>query len=173
VSKKILGIALARRSGLRCQVGIPGIGTGARPRHDRGGTFRRASASALGGHRGQLAAGAVEAQVRHGAHQNQTDRLTATLIPTTPRKIIFGHTALDTDVRYQAFTGTNQEYLEMIVCHASHEVHSIDELWLDNELAWNGSVQGRYVGYLTVTTRTSAPTPTALRSTATGRSTAP
>jgi hypothetical protein len=42
----------------------------------------------------------------------------------------------------------------MIVCHASHEVHSIDELWLDNELAWNGSVQGRYVGYLTVTTRT-------------------
>lgn len=89
-----------------------------------------------------------------GLTTSPTDRLTATLIPGTPRKIWFGHTAGDTDVRYQAFTGTNQEYLEMIVCHASHEAHSIDELWLDNELAWNGTVQGRYVGYLTVTTRT-------------------
>jgi hypothetical protein len=59
-----------------------------------------------------------------------------------------------TDVRYQAFTGTNQEYLEMIVCVASHEVNAISEIWLDNEKAWNGSVLGRYVGYLTVTTRT-------------------
>jgi hypothetical protein len=40
----------------------------------------------------------------------------------------------------------------MIVCHASHKVQSIDELWLDNEQAWNGTVQGRYAGYLTVAT---------------------
>jgi hypothetical protein len=83
---------------------------------------------------------------------SQSDRLTATLVPTEPRKIVFGHTAMGTDVRYQAFTGANQEYLDMIVCHASHKVQSIDELWLDNEIAWNGTVQGRYAGYLTVAT---------------------
>lgn len=78
-------------------------------------------------------------------------RLSATLIATEPRKSVFGHTAMATDARYQVFTGSSQEFIEMIVCVASHKVHSIDELWLDNELAWNGSVQGRYVGYLTVT----------------------
>jgi hypothetical protein len=78
------------------------------------------------------------------------------LVPTDPRKIVFGNTAMATDVRYQAFTGSNQEYLEMIVCVASHEVQSIDELWLDNEKAWTsaGGAQGRYAGYLTVTART-------------------
>jgi hypothetical protein len=35
---------------------------------------------------------------------SQSDRLTATLVPTEPRKIVFGHTAMGTDVRYQAFT---------------------------------------------------------------------
>lgn len=82
-------------------------------------------------------------------------RLHANLDPTTPRKIVFGHTAMATDVRYQAFTGTNQEYLEQIVCVASHEVQSIDEIWLDNEKVWSasGGIQGDFVGYLTVTTR--------------------
>jgi hypothetical protein len=81
-----------------------------------------------------------------------SDRLTATLDPTSPRKIVFGNTAMATDVRYQAFTGTKQEYLEQIVCVASHKVQSIDELWLDNEKAWTaaGGAQGRFVGFLTV-----------------------
>ena len=85
-----------------------------------------------------------------------SDRLTATLIPTDPRKIVFGHTAMATDVRYQAFTGTNQEYLEQIICVASHEVHSIDEIWFDNEKAWDssGGVASKFASFLTVTTRT-------------------
>ena len=84
-----------------------------------------------------------------------SERLFASLDPTAPRKIVFGHTAMATDVRYQAFTGSKQEYLEQIICVASHAVEAIEELWLDNEQAWTvgGGAQGRYAGYLTVTAR--------------------
>ncbi len=90
-----------------------------------------------------------------GLATQASDRLTATLDLTTPRKIWFGHTAGATDVRYQAFTGSDQEYLEQIICVASHKVDAIEELWLDNEKAWTaaGGPQGRYVGFLTVTAR--------------------
>lgn len=82
-------------------------------------------------------------------------RLSASLDPVAPRKIVFGETAMATDVRYQAFTGANQEYLEQIVAVASHEVQSIDEIWLDNEKAWSaaGGVAAKFAGFLTVATR--------------------
>src|SRR5206468_9265268 len=85
-----------------------------------------------------------------------TDRLFATLDPTTPRKWVFGgSTAMATDVRYQTYTGSDQDTYWQVICVASHEVQLIDEIWLDNEKAWSGgTVQGRYVGYMTVTTRT-------------------
>lgn len=83
---------------------------------------------------------------------NATNRLTATLDPNAPRKIALGHTALATDVRYQAYTGTDQEYVHWILAVASHEVHSIDEIWFDSEMAWStgGGVTSKYSGYLTV-----------------------
>lgn len=84
-----------------------------------------------------------------------TERLLASLDPSAPRTIVFGRTAMATDVRYHAYTGTNQEYYEQIVCVASHAVEAIEEIWLDSELAWTsaGGAQGRFAGYLTVTTR--------------------
>lgn len=82
-----------------------------------------------------------------------TDRLTSTFDLTAPRKWVLGTTAMATDVRYHAYSGTNQEYFDQILCVASHEVSAISELWIDNEKAWTvgGGVQGRYVNYLTVT----------------------
>lgn len=73
----------------------------------------------------------------------------------TPRKIVFGNTAMATDVRYTTFTGEDQEFLEEIIAVASHAVNSIDEIYYDNELAWTsaGGAQGRFVGYLTIVTR--------------------
>ena len=82
-----------------------------------------------------------------GLGTNPADRLFANLDTTTPRKICFGGpTALATDIRYQSFSGSNQEYIHQIICVASHAVQSIDEIWLDNELAWTlaGGAQGRY-----------------------------
>ena len=88
-----------------------------------------------------------------GLSTSPASRLYATLAPTSPRKWAFGTTALATDVRYQSYTGTNQDYYNQIVCVASHQVNAITEIWLDNEQAWTsaGGVQGRYAGFLTVT----------------------
>lgn len=81
------------------------------------------------------------------------DRLRASIDPTTPRKLVFGRTAMATDVRYQAFTGSNKEYYWQIVCGASHRAEAIEELWLDDKLAWSasGGVSSTYAGYLQVT----------------------
>lgn len=89
-----------------------------------------------------------------------TDRLQATINPRAYRSIAFGHTALNNDVHYQEFTGSNQEYYNQIVTCASHAVQSIDEIWFDDELAWStgGGVASKFSGYLTVTTRTEGTT---------------
>lgn len=86
---------------------------------------------------------------------NATDRLTASLDPNAPRKIALGHTALATDVRYQGYTGTNQDYVEWIVAVASHTVEAISEIWFDSTKAWSasGGVTSDYTGYLTVAVR--------------------
>jgi hypothetical protein len=84
------------------------------------------------------------------------ERLYASIDPATPRKLVFGETALATDIRYQEWTGNDQEYLSEIVCVASHKVQSVDEIWFEDKLAWTaaGGAQGEYAGYLTVDVRT-------------------
>jgi hypothetical protein len=81
-----------------------------------------------------------------------TERLHASFDINAPRKIIWGVTAMATDVRYQVFSGTNQEYYHQILAVASHKVEGIDEIWFDTELAWSatGGVTAAYAGYLTV-----------------------
>ncbi len=83
------------------------------------------------------------------------DRLRASIDPRTPRKIVFGRTALATDIRDEEFTD-NQTYFHRFIVCASHQVNSIDEIWFDDKLAWTaaGGVQGDFSGYLTVATRT-------------------
>ncbi|MBX4388517.1 hypothetical protein K4H03_20710, partial [Mycobacterium tuberculosis] len=85
----------------------------------------------------------------------QRERLYATIDPSAPRKIVFGQTAMATDIRYEEWSGTNQEYLDRIVAVASHKVQAIEEIWFDDKLAWTsaGGVQSPYSGYLTVQTR--------------------
>lgn len=81
-----------------------------------------------------------------------TDRLYAHLDTTTPRKIVFGQTAAATDVRYQEYTGDEQDVYHQVIALASHYVQSVDEIWIDNEVAWTlaGGPQGRFVDYFTV-----------------------
>ena len=85
----------------------------------------------------------------------QRDRLFATIDPSTPRKSVLGATAMATDIRYEEWGGSDQEYLDRIIACASHKVQAIDEIWIEDKLAWTagGGVQGSYVGYLTVNTR--------------------
>ena len=86
------------------------------------------------------------------ASRESIDRLNASIDPRTPRKMVFGQTAMATDIRDQEYTN-NQEYLHRFIVVAAHKVQSIDEIWFDDKKAWTaaGGAQGEYVGYLTVT----------------------
>ena len=79
------------------------------------------------------------------------ERLNASIDPRTPRKMVFGITAMATDIRDQEYTNS-QEYLHRFIVVAAHKVNAISEIWFDDKIAWSasGGVQGEYVGYLTV-----------------------
>ena len=83
------------------------------------------------------------------------DRLQVTIDPRTPRKFVFGRTAMATDLRDQEIIGSNQDYVDRFVVVASHAVQSIEEIWFDDKLAWSssGGVGSDFSGYLTVNTR--------------------
>lgn len=87
---------------------------------------------------------------------SQLSRLNVGLDPSTPRKVVFGTTAMPLDIRYHESSGTNQEYVDYIVAVAAHKVTSIDEIWFEEKQAWTlaGGVTGTYSGYLTVEVRT-------------------
>jgi hypothetical protein len=141
----VVGVALLAIPGIGEAIGLPMIAAGISSAAVIGIALEIAGSFLMGG--------ASMPKIALGT-ASTTGRLQATYVTMTPRKIVFGGpTAMANDVRYQAYTGSNQEYLDMIIVHASHAVQSIDELWLDNELAWTlaGGAQGRFVGYLTVT----------------------
>lgn len=87
--------------------------------------------------------------------QSQLSRLNVTLETTTPRKAVFGTTAMNLDLRYHEASGTNQEYIDYIIAVAAHKVKSIDEIWFEEKLAWTASsgITSTYSGYLTVAVR--------------------
>lgn len=79
-------------------------------------------------------------------------RLSVSIDPRTPRKIVFGDTAMAADLRDYEYTGTDDEYVHYFIVNASHRITGHDEIWFDDKLAWTsaGGVQGEFVGYLTV-----------------------
>lgn len=87
--------------------------------------------------------------------KTQLSRLNASFDTTTPRKAVFGTTAMNLDIRYQEASGTNQEYVDYIIAVAAHKVKAISQIWFEEKLAWtsSGGVDSRYSGYLTVNVR--------------------
>ena len=83
--------------------------------------------------------------------KSQIGRLNVTLDPSTPRKAIFGTTAMALDLRYHESSGANQEYIDYIIAVAAHKIASINEIWFEEKLAWSsaGGVATTYIGYLT------------------------
>jgi hypothetical protein len=94
------------------------------------------------------------------APRSQLSRLNVSLDPITPRKAVFGTTAMNLDLRYHESSGTDQEFIDYIIAVAAHKVTSIDEIWFEEKQAWTatGGVTATYTGYLTVTTRTEGTT---------------
>lgn len=91
-----------------------------------------------------------------GVPKSQLSRLNVTLETTTPRKAVFGTTAMNLDLRYHEASGTDQEYIDYVIALAAHKVKSIDQIWFEEKLAWSasGGVTSTYAGYLTVNTIT-------------------
>lgn len=88
--------------------------------------------------------------------KTQLSRLNVSLDPSTPRKAVFGTTAMPLDLRYHESSGTDQEYVDYIIAVAAHKIASITEIWFEEKQAWTlaGGVTGTYSGYLTVAVRT-------------------
>lgn len=88
--------------------------------------------------------------------KTQLSRLNVSLDPSTPRKIVFGTTAMPLDLRYHESSGTDQEFVDYIIAVAAHKVASITEIWFEEKQAWTvgGGVTGTYSGYLTIDVRT-------------------
>lgn len=80
------------------------------------------------------------------------DRLNVSITLDAPRKGIVGETAMATDLRYQEWWGDQQEYCSQVLLAAAHWCEAIEQIWINNELAWTvtGGVQGQYAGYLEV-----------------------
>jgi hypothetical protein len=102
-----------------------------------------------------LALSAVAGMLAPGVPKSQLSRLNVSLDPTTPRKAVLGTTAMNLDLRYHEASGTNQEYIDYIICVAAHKVKTISEIWFEEKQAWTsgGGVTATYSGYLTVATR--------------------
>ena len=85
---------------------------------------------------------------------SQLERLNVSLDTTTPRKIVFGTTAMNLDLRYHEASGTNQEYIDYVIALSAHKIKSVDQIWFEEKLAWtaNSGVSSTYFGYLTVET---------------------
>ena len=82
-----------------------------------------------------------------------TDRLQVSVELRAPRKMIFGRTAMATDLRDQEVSA-DQSLVDRFITVASHRINAIQEVWFDDKMAWTsaGGVQGDYAGYLTVQT---------------------
>lgn len=83
---------------------------------------------------------------------SQTQRLIASVDPRAFRKTVLGQTAMATDIRYEEWSGTNQEYCDWIICLASHAIDGVEEIWIDQEMAWSATtgVVGKFAGYLLI-----------------------
>lgn len=88
--------------------------------------------------------------------KTQISRLNVGLDPSTPRKVVFGTTAMPLDLRYHESSGTDQEYIDYIIAVAAHKVSSINEVWFEEKLAWTstGNITPTYGNYLIIDFRT-------------------
>lgn len=102
------------------------------------------------------AAGVVMGPKSPKVPRSQLARLNVTLDTTTPRKMVFGTTAMNLDLRYHEASGTDQEYIDYIIALAAHKVASVSEIWFEEKKAWDSTsgVTSTYSGYLTVNVRT-------------------
>lgn len=136
------GLALAGGLSLSTAIGIGGAVVGA--------TFGVSAGTLLLGAAALSAVGSALSNPHVAA--SQTERLTASIDPRAFRKTVLGQTAMATDIRYEEWSGKDQEYCDWIVANASHAIDGVEEIWLEQEMAWSATtgVVSKYAGYFSV-----------------------
>ena len=101
---------------------------------------------------GALSLGAALLTKNPSIPSSQTQRLNASIDPRAFRKEVLGQTAMATDVRYEEWSGEDQDYCDWIVCAASHAIDGFEEIWLNDEMAWSQTtgITAKYLGYFSV-----------------------
>ncbi|MCI1143234.1 hypothetical protein MOP88_14435 [Sphingomonas sp. WKB10] len=69
---------------------------------------------------------------------SMADRLSTSVNPTAPRKIVFGLTAAGNDVRFFETYGKKKDRYAQAIALASHRINGIRGFYVENDLAWNG-----------------------------------
>ena len=80
--------------------------------------------------------------------QSLVDRLNSSVVPTAPRKIVFGTTAAGNDVRFQEKHG--KDGYARVIALASHKLNAVLSWTVEDELSWNGTSRvGKFAGGIT------------------------
>ncbi|KQO06898.1 hypothetical protein [Sphingomonas sp. Leaf242] len=71
---------------------------------------------------------------------SMADRLNVTIVPSTPRKVVFGRTAAAADMRFRETYGSKQDRHAQVIALASHRVNAITQFYLEETLTWQGAL---------------------------------
>ncbi len=82
------------------------------------------------------AVGTLFRKAPQSVSQSMADRLQNSVVPSAPRKIVFGRTAAGADVRFFETWGPKKDRYAQVIALASHKV-AIREIYLEDELTWN------------------------------------
>ena len=77
---------------------------------------------------------------------NLSGGATTTVKESSPtQKIVYGKTRVGGSIVFVDITGTDNEYLHLLVCFASHEVEDIEKIYFNDKEAWNSGSGGTKV----------------------------
>jgi hypothetical protein len=79
--------------------------------------------------------------------------------PAAPRRVVYGKDNIGGIVTFIALSGTTNEFLEVVVTYAGHEIDAYEEFWVGEDLVTidgSGNAIGKYAGYLKIETKLGA-----------------
>ena len=68
--------------------------------------------------------------------------------PAVSRKLIYGRARVGGAIVYLDSTGTDNEYLHLVVAVAGHAIDGFEEVWFNDTKIWDGSFQSNWGSYV-------------------------
>ena len=68
--------------------------------------------------------------------------------PAVSRKLIYGRARVGGSMVYLDSTGTDNEFLHLVVAVAGHAIDGFEEVWFNDTKIWDGSFQGNWGSYV-------------------------